>query len=345
MTDWHVAHLGGIAQRGPGLLMTEATAVLPEGRITPQDTGLWSDDQIPSFKRVIEFVHSQNQVVGVQIAHAGRKASTNAPWLESGATDVSAGGWPDNIKGPSNIPFGGLGNPKAMTKEDIEEVKRAWPAAVKRALAAGADYVEIHGAHGYLLSSFFSPLSNNRTDEYGGSFENRIRLPLEIISAVRAVIPESMPLLFRISGSEWGGPDGWKVEDTVAFAKILAERGEVDLLDVSSGGNLNKPIDMLRAGPGYQVPLAAQVKAAVGDKLAVSAVGVIVDGKQANDILVDHNLDAVFVGRHFIKNPGAVWQFAEDIGPLNLKIANQIGWGFGGRGGIGGGFVDVKGRD
>ncbi|EEH38432.1 NADPH dehydrogenase [Paracoccidioides lutzii Pb01] len=346
MTDWHMSHLGGIAMRGPGFIMTEAASVLPEGRISPEDVGLWKDSQIEPIKRVVEFVHSQNQVIGIQLAHAGRKASSLAPFLAvNKVATEQAGGWPKNVKGPSDIPFSAeMAQPKAMTKRDIEEVKKAWGAAVRRAVKAGVDYIEIHNAHGYLLFSFCSPASNNRTDEYGGSFENRTRLSSEIITITRQNMPEDMPLFLRISASEWleeSRPDlqSWKSEDTVRFAKILAEKGEIDLLDVSSGGN--HPDQRIKPGPCFQAPLAFAVKKAVGDKLLVGSVGMINNGNDANR-LIEEGLDIVFVGRQFQKNPGSVWQFAEDLG-IEIKVANQIGWGFGMRGSKG--FLKTKKRD
>jgi len=337
MTDWHLAHLGGIAQRGPGFLMVEATAVLPEGRITPQDCGLWKDSQIEPLRRVIEFVHSQGQIIGVQIAHAGRKASTVAPWLSTGdmATE-RAGGWPDNVKGPSNIPFSDrFPLPKEMTKQDIEELKEAWVAAVKRAVKAGADFIEIHNAHGYLLFSFLSPVTNKRTDEYGGSFENRIRLSLEIAELTRKAVPDTMPVFLRVSATEWleeSMPDepSWRLEDTVKFAQILAEKGYIDLIDISSGGN--HPAQKIKAGPGFQAPFAIAVKKAVGDKLAVSAVGSINSAVLANKLLEEDGLDYIMVGRGFQKNPGLVWTFAEELN-TEIAMAGQIRWGFTSRAG------------
>lgn len=218
-----------------------------------------------------------------------------------------------------------------MTKEDIEEFKRAFKAAIERALKAGFDVIEIHNAHGYLLHSFLSPASNQRTDEYGGSFENRIRLTLEVVELARQTIPKDMPLVLRISATDWleeAGIEGWTVEQTCKLAPLLAERG-VDLIDVSSGGLHEK--QHIHSKPGYQVPFANEVKKAVGDKMAVSAVGSITEGKQANGYLED-GLDMVFIGRMFQKNPGLVWAFADDLG-VEARWANQIRWGFGGRGG------------
>lgn len=242
--------------RGPGLTMVEATAVTPQGRITPEDSGLWKDSQIAPLKRIVEFAHSQGQNIGIQLGHAGRKASTVAPWLSSGdVADESLNGWPDDVYGPSTIPYNEKhAKPKAMTKADIEAFKSAWVASLKRALAAGFDVVEIHSAHGYLLHSFVSPASNQRTDEYGGSFENRIRLTLEIVELTRKTVPEDMPVFLRISATDWldevDGIDGWTLDETVRLAEIIAQKG-VDLIDVSSGGN--HPKQQISTGPGYQV--------------------------------------------------------------------------------------------
>ncbi|KAF3389336.1 NADPH dehydrogenase afvA [Penicillium rolfsii] len=337
MTDWHMAHLGGIAQRGPGFLMVEATAVQPEGRITPQDHGLWKDSQTEPLRRVVEFVHSQSQIIGIQLAHAGRKASTVAPWLSMAdmATE-KVGGWPDNVKGPSNTPFHEkFPKPKAMTKADIEEFKNAWVSAVKRAVKAGVDFVEIHNAHGYLLMSFVSPATNDRTDEYGGSFENRIRLSLEIAKLTRDNVPKDMPIFLRVSATDWLEevmPDqpSWRVEDTVRFAKALAESGNIDVLDISSGGNHQK--QHIHAKAGFQAPFAIEVKKAVGDRLKVGTVGMINDGHLANCLLEHNNLDFVLVGRGFQKNPSLVWTWAEEL-DVEIAMANQIRWGFSSRGG------------
>ncbi|KAL8824165.1 MAG: hypothetical protein Q9191_005248 [Dirinaria sp. TL-2023a] len=240
-TDWHMTHLGGIIQRGPGLTTVEATAVTAEGRITPEDSGLWKDSQMEPLKRIVEFAHSQGQNIAIQLGHAGRKAST-------------VNGWPDKVLAPSAVPYSeALPQPKEMSKDDIEEFKKAWVSSVKRALACGFDLVEIHNAHGYLLHSFVSPASNKRTDEYGGSFENRIRLTLEVVDLTRRIIPHDMPLFLRISATDWledePGVDSWRVEDTVKLAEILASKG-VDLLDCSSGGL--DPRQKIKAGPGYQ---------------------------------------------------------------------------------------------
>ena len=221
--------------------MVEATAVTAVGRITPEDSGLWKDSQIEPLRKIVEFAHSQGQKIAIQLGHAGRKASTVAPWLSMGDTASAAvNGWPDEVIGPSEEPYSDrLPKPKAMTKQDIEDVKEAFVAAVKRAVKAGFDVIEIHNAHGYLLSSFVSPASNHRTDEYGGSFENRVRLTLEVVELTRKAMPEDMPLFVRVSATDWleeeKDMESWKSEDTVRLAGLLAERG-VDLLDVSTGG-------------------------------------------------------------------------------------------------------------
>jgi 2,4-dienoyl-CoA reductase-like NADH-dependent reductase (Old Yellow Enzyme family) len=333
-TMWHWTHMGGIIQRGPGLTCVEATAVTPEGRITPEDSGLWKDSQIEPLRKLVEFAHSQNQKIMIQLAHAGRKASTVAPWLSSGeVAPAELNGWPDNVLAPSAIPFDeNHAQPKEMTKEDMQKFKTAFVAAVNRAMKAGFDAIEIHNAHGYLLHEFLSPASNKRTDEYGGSFQNRIRLTLEIVDLVRHAIPDTMPLFLRISATDWLEEtelkdESWRVEDTVRLAKILADRG-VDLLDVSSGGLHSR--QHIHAGPCYQAPFAKEVKNSVGDKMAVATVGSITTGKQANDLL-EEGLDLIIAGRMFQKNPGLLWAWSDELG-VEVHWANQIRWGFGGRG-------------
>ncbi|EGO03988.1 hypothetical protein SERLA73DRAFT_119581 [Serpula lacrymans var. lacrymans S7.3] len=319
LTAWHQAHLGGIFTRGPGLTIVEATAVLPEGRISPEDSGLWKDSQIEPLRKIVEFAHSQNQKVGIQLAHAGRKATTVAPWLRPGriATE-SVGGWPNDVYGPSAVPFDSdFPIPKELTKEGIDAVVVAFAAAAKRALRTGADVIEIHNAHGYLLSTFLN--------EYGGSFENRIRLTLRVVDAVRAVIPEDMPLFLRVSATDWleeSLPDepSWRVEDTVKLAGILADHG-VDFLDVSSGGNHSK--QNVKSIGAFQAPFAHAVKQSVGDKLVVGAVGGVTDGHIAQGILDQGQADAVLVGRQFQRNSASVWAFASDL-EVSITVAHQM---------------------
>ncbi|KAK0609603.1 hypothetical protein B0T17DRAFT_501477 [Bombardia bombarda] len=341
-TLWHMTHLGGIIQRGPGLTMVEATAVQPRGRITPEDSGLWLDAHVAGLAQHVQFAHSQGQKIAIQLAHAGRKASTVAPWLSVGAVATRAvGGWPDDVIAPSAIPFNEAhATPRAATLDEIAQVKADFVSATRRAVAAGFDVIELHNAHGYLLHEFLSPATNKRKDCYGGSFENRARLSLEIVEGMRAVMPDDMPLVVRISATDWlegvkqYGPDkSWTVEQSIKFAELLAERG-VDLLDVSSGGN--HPLQRVQSGPGYQAPFAKAIKKVVGDKMLVGTVGSIRDGRLADELLVgkddieDEPLDLVAAGRMFQKNPGLVWAWADDL-DISICNANQIGWGFGGR--------------
>jgi 2,4-dienoyl-CoA reductase-like NADH-dependent reductase (Old Yellow Enzyme family) len=326
----------------PGMTIVEATAVQPRGRITPEDSGLWLDAHIGLHQQHVHFAHSQGQKIGIQLAHAGRKASTVAPWLSRAAVATkNVGGWPDDVVGPSAIAFNeDHATPRELTLEEIEQLKLDWVAAARRAVTAGYDVIEIHNAHGYLLHNFVSPASNQRTDKYGGSFENRVRLTLEITELIRKVIPKEMPLFLRISATDWleevegfGPEKSWTVKDSIKLASLLAERG-VDLIDVSSGGN--HPAQKITTGPGYQAPFAKAIKKAVGDKMLVATVGSITSGKQAQEIIEggkgddDEPVDVVAAGRMFQKNPGLVWDWAEEIN-VGIYVANQIGWGFGGR--------------
>ncbi|KZL83938.1 nadh-dependent flavin oxidoreductase [Colletotrichum incanum] len=335
-TEWHLTHLGGIIQRGPGLSIMESTAVQKEGRITPQDIGLWEDGQIDPLHRIVEFTHSQGQKIGIQLSHAGRKSSTVAPFLHMNATSsAEVGGWPDKVYAPSTLRFNdAYPQPKAMTLEQIREFKTAFVDAAKRAVKAGFDVVEIHAAHGYLIHQFLSPISNQRTDQYGGSWENRTRLVLEITDLVRAAIPTEMPLFVRISATDWFDnmkeefSESWTVADSCRLAPILADKG-VDFLDVSSGGIHPLQSTSIKGGPGYQAGFAKEIKKAVGDKMIVSAVGGISTGTMAEGFL-QAGLDVIMCGRWFQKNPGLVYTYADELG-VNVKMANQIGWGFGGR--------------
>lgn len=361
-TPWHITHYGGMAQRGvslqpnswivhlvpantaqkPGFMMLEATAVQANGRITPEDSGIWLDAHVDTLKKHVDFAHSQNALIGIQLAHAGRKASTVAPWLSSGATATKeVNGWPDDVYGPSTDAFDEhYPTPRAMTLKEIDQFKDDSIAAVNRSVRAGFDIIELHFAHGYLVSSFFTPAVNKRTDKYGGSFENRTRLAIEIIDAAREVMPKDMPLFVRISATdwldtnpEWDGGETWTSKDSIELAKIFAEHG-VDVLDVSSGGNHAQ--QKVCGGDGYQASFAKAIKAAVGDKLLVSTVGSIKTGQLAESLIQggtsgeDTPLDLVAAGRMFQKNPGLVWQWADDLSTA-IHVAHQIGWGFGGR--------------
>ncbi|KAI8235717.1 NADPH dehydrogenase afvA [Colletotrichum sp. SAR 10_86] len=340
-TPWHIAHYGGMVQRGPGLMMVEATAVQANGRITPEDSGIWLDAHVETLKKHVEFAHSQNQLIAIQLAHAGRKASTLAPWLGfETLAGQEAGGWPQNVVGPSDLAWSDKhATPREMTIAEIDQLKQDFVKGAYRSLHAGFDVIELHFAHGYLISSFLSPASNKRTDQYGGSFENRTRLAIELVDAVREVIPEGMPLFVRISATdwldtnpEWDGPS-WTVDESVKLAQILADHG-VDVLDVSTGGNHSQ--QKIVASAGFQAPMAKKIKAAVGDKMLVSAVGIIKDGNLAEKLITgsdeegDTPLDLIAAGRGFQKNPGLVWQWADDLG-VDIHVAKQIGWGFKGR--------------
>ncbi|THG96980.1 hypothetical protein EW026_g4953 [Hermanssonia centrifuga] len=306
--------------------------------LRPRTGNFWSDEHISALAELTTFAHSQNQKIAIQLAHAGRKASTIAAWLpQNQIATEELGGWPDRVVGPSTIAHSdGFPTPKELTKEGIRGVVQAFADAARRSVQAGFDVIEIHGAHGFLLHSFMSPVSNHRTDEYGGSWENRTRILIEIVDAVRKVVPADMPVFYRISATDFletSMPDieSWKVSDTVKLAPLLAAHG-VDLLDVSSAGN--HPLQSLgpiRTVEAYQSDLSAEIKAAVGDKIIVSAVGGIDNGKLAQRILDEGKADVIFVGRQFQRNPGTVWLFAEDLG-VRIKAAHQIEWAFFGRG-------------
>jgi 2,4-dienoyl-CoA reductase-like NADH-dependent reductase (Old Yellow Enzyme family) len=299
--DWHRVHLGAFATGGAGLVMTEATAVAPEGRISPQDLGIWDDAHIPFLRSITEFVHAQGAVAGVQLAHAGRKASTRRPWEGRGAVPPEDGGW-EPVWAPSAIPFAdGYPHPDALDEAGMRRVIDAFRASAERTREAGFRVVEVHAAHGYLLHEFLSPLSNQRTDDYGGSFESRMRFPLEVISAVRDVWPERLPLLVRISASDWaeGGSD---LEQSVEFARRLREHG-VDLVDCSSGGLI--PNAKIEVGPGYQVPFAERIRREA--EIATAAVGLITEPEQAEAIVREGRADLVLLGRELLRQPR--WPF------------------------------------
>lgn len=295
-TNWHDVHIGAFASGGTGLIMMEATGVSPEGRISTQCLGLWNDKQAERLKPIVEFAHQMDTKIGIQLAHAGRKGSCLPPWSDHPMARVDEGGW--ECVAPSAISFGGkYPTPRALTENEISELVKAFGAAAKRAVITGFDLVEIHAAHGYLIHQFLSPLSNTREDEYGGSFENRIRFLLEIIDEVRSAIPDSMPLFLRISASDWL-EGGWTIDDSVALAKIVKIRG-VDLIDVSSGGTSSgAPVPV---GPGYQVPFADQIRNQAD--IPTAAVGLITEPEQAEEIVSSGKADAVMMAREFLRNP------------------------------------------
>ncbi|MFF5724550.1 NADH:flavin oxidoreductase/NADH oxidase [[Kitasatospora] papulosa] len=302
--DWHFAHYASRAAGGTGLVLVEATAVSPEGRISAADLGIWNDRQVDAFRRITAFLEGQGTVPGIQLAHAGRKASTGRPWQGGGPVPVDHHeGW--QPVAPSPLAYDeGHTVPDELSAEDIQQVVRQFADAARRALDAGFRVAEIHGAHGYLIGQFLSPHSNHRTDAYGGSFENRTRLALEVVDAVRAVWPEELPLFFRISATDWltenadDPREGWTGDDTVRLARELLAHG-VDLLDVSTGGLAPKA--RIPVEPGYQVPFAERVRKETG--LPVGAVGLITDPVQAEKILADGSADAVLLGRELLRDP------------------------------------------
>ncbi|MFJ9823541.1 NADH:flavin oxidoreductase/NADH oxidase [Streptomyces sp. NPDC101160] len=307
--DWHFAHYAARATGGAGLILLEATAVSPEGRISPYDLGIWDDAQIEGLRRITDFLTAHGTVPGVQIGHAGRKAATHRPWEGSGPVDPDGGlAW--QPVGPSPVAFDDRHVvPAELSVEQIHEITAQFAAAARRALAAGFKVVEVHGAHGYLIGQFLSPFSNRRTDAYGGSFENRTRLALEVVDAVRAEWPEELPLFFRISATDWLEEQGWTADETVRLAALLHEHG-VDLLDVSTGGNGGPA--RIPVAPGYQVPFAARVRAEAG--LAVAAVGLITESEQAEKILANGEADAVLLGRELLRDPSWPRRAARELG-------------------------------
>jgi 2,4-dienoyl-CoA reductase-like NADH-dependent reductase (Old Yellow Enzyme family) len=296
-TDWHLVHLGARAAGGAGLVIAEATAVSPEGRITPGDAGIWAEKHVEPIARINRFLKSQGAVPGIQLAHAGRKASASRPWEGDTHLADTAGGWP--IVAPSAIAWGnGLDKvPHELTAAEIKRVQTDFAAAAKRALAAGCEWLELHGAHGYLTHEFLSPLSNRRTDQYGGSFENRIRFLLELTRGVREVWPEKLPLTVRLSCSAWV-EGGWTIDECVELAKRLKTEG-VDLIDCSSGGTTASA--KIPVGAGYQVPFAARIRREAG--IATAAVGMITDPMQADQIVRNSEADLVLMAREFLRDP------------------------------------------
>ncbi|KAI0365791.1 FMN-linked oxidoreductase [Pilatotrama ljubarskyi] len=360
VTPFHTAFLGAVLARGPGLTFIEATAVSQVGRVTVHDCGLWSDEQVGPLRALVEFAHSQGQKIGIQLAHGGRKGSLAPLWLAAGHGIVpkEAGGWPDEVVAPSALSYdwgadvkspkktNGVATappvkssappaqPKELTKEGIKEIVGQWAAAAKRAVDAGVDVIEIHAAHGFLLHEFLSPVSNKRTDEYGGSFENRARIIVEVVNAIRAVIPEDMPLFLRPSATDWlekVAPDepSWRLEDTIRLSGLVAEHG-VDLIDVSSGGaDPRQKIEFV--APAYQAHFTEAIKKAVGDRVLVGAVGGIKTGKLAQEVLDKGQADVILAGTQFLKDPAAVATFAQDLG-IEVKLPHQADWVFHGRG-------------
>ncbi|PCH33989.1 FMN-linked oxidoreductase [Wolfiporia cocos MD-104 SS10] len=341
-TDWHLVHIGGFATRGAGAICMEATAVVPEGRISPQDAGLWLDKQIAPLQRIVKFVHAHDTLIGVQLSHAGRKSSTIAPWMHSDSAKTrkaaswihpkEEGGWPDGVYGPSDIAFSPeYPTPKPMDEDRMLYVEDEWIQAVERCKTVGYDFIEIHAAHGYLLHQYLSPLSNTRTDEFGGApLENRMRWPLRLLARIRAAWDK--PLFVRVSATDWAeGPerdaDGtwrqWGPEQTKVFVGELQNIG-IDLIDVSTGGlwvHQKIPVE-----PGYQVPFAEKIKK-VYPNLSIGTVGLITDPLQAESYLRDGKADVVFLARELIRTPEWPLLAARKLG-IAIKPANQHerGW-------------------
>lgn len=311
--DWHLVHLGARAVGGAGLVLVEATAVEPIGRISPQDLGLWSDAHAEPLARISRFLRAHGAVAGIQLAHAGRKASTSAPWMDGKPVSGAEGGW-DSLVAPSPIAFDAESQvPQALDEAGLARLVEAFALAAGRAVDAGFQVIEIHAAHGYLLHEFLSPLSNQRTDAYGGSFDNRIRLLIEVVGAVRKRCPEGMPLFVRISATDWA-EGGWDADQSVELARRLKGLG-VDLMDVSSGGLV--PGASIPVGPGYQVPFAARIKREAG--LPTAAVGLITGPEQADAVIRQQEADLVLMGRELLRDP--YW-------PLHAAhaLGHQMAW-------------------
>jgi 2,4-dienoyl-CoA reductase-like NADH-dependent reductase (Old Yellow Enzyme family) len=306
--DWHLVHLGSRAVGGAALTMTEATAVTAEGRISPADLGIWSDRHVDGLARIVSFVQSQGSAAGIQLAHAGRKGSTSVPWDGPlRGVPPSLGGW--QVAGPTAEPFtSGYPIPVSLSVSDLAAIAGAFGAAVTRALAAGFDVVEVHAAHGYLIHEFLSPLSNTRTDQYGGSFEGRVRLCVEIVDAVRGVWPEARPLFVRISATDWT-EGGWDIDQSVMLARLLRDHG-ADLIDCSSAGNVAGA--QIPVAPGYQVPFAERIRREA--KVATGAVGLITSPQQADDIISSGGADCVLLARELLREPYWPLRAARELG-------------------------------
>jgi 2,4-dienoyl-CoA reductase-like NADH-dependent reductase (Old Yellow Enzyme family) len=305
--DWHLVHLGSRAVGGAGLVMVEASGVSPEGRITAWDSGLWSEAHADAFRRIVEFIHARGSVAGIQIAHAGRKASTEKPWLGGGVLTEGPAAW--TPLAPSPIPFReGDPVPHALTLGEVDAIVEQFANAARLAVRAGFRVLEIHAAHGYLLHEFLSPLSNDRRDEYGGSLENRMRMTLRVAAEVRRAWPDDRPLFVRISASDWA-EGGWDLEQSIVLAQRLRDLG-VDLIDCSSGGAV--PYAKMELGPGYQVPFARAIRERAG--IATGAVGLITTAAQADQIIASGAADAVLLARQFLRDPYFPLHAAKELG-------------------------------
>jgi 2,4-dienoyl-CoA reductase-like NADH-dependent reductase (Old Yellow Enzyme family) len=315
--EWHQVHLGALATGGVGLIMVEATGVVPEGRITVGCPSIEDEAHAEAFRPMIDFAHEHGVKMGIQLAHAGRKASTMRPGSDHLMASKAEGGW--QAVAPSPIAFHGYPEPRELTNLEIKLLIRDFAAAAVRAVEVGFDVIEIHGAHGYLLHQFYSPLANTRTDEYGGDFEGRTRLLVEVAQAIREAIPQEVPLFVRISATDWVD-DGWNIIDSIELAKILKVIG-VDLIDVSTGGNVHDaPIE---ATPGFQVPFAAAIRNEAA--IATGAVGLITEAEQAEHIIVTEEADAVFLGKAMLRNPRWALAASEKLG-VKIDWPRQFEW-------------------
>lgn len=305
--DWHLVHLGSRAVGGAALVMAEATAILPHGRITPGDLGIWSDAHIEPLARIVRFVRKQGAVAGIQLAHAGRKASCDVPWRGGARLSADQGGW--DVVAPSPIPFNETDLlPNPLDESGIEATMAAFESAARRALAAGFEVIEIHAAHGYLLHEFLSPLSNQRNDRWGGSFENRTRLLREVARRLRAILPDALPLFVRISATDWVD-GGWDIDQSVALARELKQLG-VDLIDASSAALVPKA--RIPVGKGYQVPFARRIRAEA--EIMTGAVGLITESAHANEIITGGDADLVFIARELLREPYWALKAEHDLG-------------------------------
>ena len=307
VNDWHFVHLASRAVGGAGLVFTEATAVLPEGRISPDDLGIWDETQATAFERIVRFVKGEGAAFGIQLAHAGRKGSTRRPWDGAGLVPPEEGGW--QVVGPTTAPFAdNYPTPRALTRDDIERIVDAFRRAAYRARRVGFDVAEVHAAHGYLIHEFLSPLSNTRTDEYGGSFENRIRLCLDVVKAVREIWPDDLPVFVRLSTTDWT-EGGWDVDQSIELARRLGALG-VDLIDCSSGGNVSHA--KIPLSPGYQVPNAERIKASAA--IATGAVGLITTPAEADAVVRGGQADLVLLAREMLRDPYWPLRAARELG-------------------------------
>jgi len=308
-TDWHFVHLGSRAVGGAALVFTEAAAVTADGRISPSDLGIYDDGHVTGLGNIVRFIHALGAPAGMQLAHAGRKGSTARPWNGGRAVPPSAGGW--EPVGPTDVPFAsGYPVPRALTVEGIAGIVDAFRRAARRALAAGFDVVEVHAAHGYLIHEFLSPLVNTRTDQYGGSFDNRVRLCLEIVDAIRGVWPDRLPVFVRVSSTDWKD-GGWDIEQCVELARRLHSRG-IDLIDCSSGGAVADAT--IPVGPGYQVVFADRIRREAG--VATGAVGLITDPVQADTIIREERADCVLIARELLRDPYWPLRAARKLGQV-----------------------------